>query len=48
MTQAPGSHQRFDGHVAVVTGAAQGLGLGIAETFARMGAEGMVFFIFPN
>ena len=29
---------RIDGHIAVVTGAAQGLGLGIAERLARNGA----------
>lgn len=30
---------RIDGHIAVVTGAAQGLGLGIAERLARNGAS---------
>jgi len=28
----------FEGQTAIVTGAAQGLGLGVAETLARTGA----------
>ena len=39
MTKASDSRQRLEGQVAIVTGAAQGLGFGIAETLASLGAN---------
>jgi 3-oxoacyl-[acyl-carrier protein] reductase len=42
MMESPVSPQRLEGQVAIVTGAAQGLGLGIAETLAGMGARVIV------
>ena len=38
MSQQPGNHMRLDGKVAVITGGAQGVGLGIAQEFIDYGA----------
>jgi sorbitol-6-phosphate 2-dehydrogenase len=40
--QEAGMHQRLPGHVAIITGAAQGFGKGIAEELAREGAHVVV------
>ena len=38
MSAQPASHMRLDGKVAVITGGAQGVGLGIAQEFVDYGA----------
>ena len=42
MTAEPTSPHSLDGAIAVVTGAAQGLGLGTAEQLARDGATAII------
>ena len=43
MSADPSAAHRMDGAIAVVTGAAQGLGLDMAEQLARQGAENQYF-----